>query len=367
MNPDKVMIITSRSRGGVAQYALFLAKELKNNQNVNEVVLLVPDDNEYSAMENVRVCLYKKVVTKKPSESKFEMMLSKIKQHGPTHIIFAETSTHNLQLAAYIKDDFHISIVLHDALYRSKASGIVKYLGERQFEQIIAKNIHMFNKIIVLSEAVKNELNERYNIDHHKIMKINLCSHLNITSDIRMRTIVGDDYFLFFGRIEKYKGIETLLKAYKKDLSGLLPKLVIAGEGEFTKAEKVLLAENKRQVVVIKKYITDATLASLINHSKAVILPYVNATQSGVIPLAYQFGRPVVVSDLEGLTEHVVEDETGFIFPPSDSGALYNILKKLMITTQETTDMVPKIKSFYEREFNWADNINTLVEGISEG
>ena len=53
-----------------------------------------------------------------------------------------------------------------------------------------------------------------------------------------------------------------------------------------------------------------------------VVLPYESATQSGIVQIAYGFGKPVVVTDVGGLPDVVSDDKTGYIVPPQDSGAL---------------------------------------------
>ena len=53
-----------------------------------------------------------------------------------------------------------------------------------------------------------------------------------------------------------------------------------------------------------------------------MVLPYISATQSGIAQIAYNFDRPVIVSDVGGLAEVVVEGESGFIVPAGNAVAL---------------------------------------------
>ncbi len=117
--------------------------------------------------------------------------------------------------------------------------------------------------------------------------------------------------------------------------------------------------------MVIKKYITDEMLASLMAHSSSVILPYVEASQSGVIPMAYQFKKPVVVSDMPGLTENVLESETGFIFKAGNSNDLYNNLKSIAIQGDDIGEMASQIESYYLDKYDWGNNIKKLMTNLS--
>ena len=56
--------------------------------------------------------------------------------------------------------------------------------------------------------------------------------------------------------------------------------------------------------------------------SDLVVLPYASATQSGIVQIAYGFGKPVVVTSVGGLPEVVDDGRTGFVVPPKNAGAL---------------------------------------------
>jgi len=57
-------------------------------------------------------------------------------------------------------------------------------------------------------------------------------------------------------------------------------------------------------------------------------LPYLEATQSGVLNIAYGFNKPVIVTDVGGLSEDVIEGETGFVVKSDDVNSLVDGIKK---------------------------------------
>jgi glycosyltransferase involved in cell wall biosynthesis len=61
-----------------------------------------------------------------------------------------------------------------------------------------------------------------------------------------------------------------------------------------------------------------------------VVLPYVEATQSGVIPVAYSFGKPVVATTVGGLPAQVDDGKTGYLVPPRDERALADAVVRLL-------------------------------------
>jgi len=61
-----------------------------------------------------------------------------------------------------------------------------------------------------------------------------------------------------------------------------------------------------------------------------VVLPYIEASQSGVIPVAYTFAKPVIATTVGGLPEMVDDGQTGYLVPPRDERALANAVVRLL-------------------------------------
>ncbi len=130
---------------------------------------------------------------------------------------------------------------------------------------------------------------------------------------------VDPNRLIFFGRAEAYKGLDTLLAAHTIWLRESVPiKLTIAGTGpELERHRAALAAPN---VTLIEGRVPQDDLARLVASSAAAILPYRDATQSGVIASTFGAGRPVVATDVGALAEAV--GNAGLIVPPNDPQAL---------------------------------------------
>jgi glycosyltransferase involved in cell wall biosynthesis len=156
--------------------------------------------------------------------------------------------------------------------------------------------------------------------------------------------------FLFFGRIEPYKGLSILLSAFEK-LVAIYPscRLVIAGAGVIR--EDIRLPSG--QCVLINRFIGDSEIRWILERASVVVLPYVSATQSGVIPLAYEFSRTVICSDIGGLPEMVVVGRTGLIVPPGDVDALVNAMRSLAEDREATRKMGANARAHMTEHFSW--------------
>ncbi len=131
--------------------------------------------------------------------------------------------------------------------------------------------------------------------------------------------------FLFFGRIRPYKGIETLIQAAK-----FLPQdieIIIAGEGASRYEDAT---EDNRRIVLIDKFLADEEIAELCQQSMAVVTPYVEATQSGIVSVAYSCSRPVIATKVGALPEQVEDHRTGLLVEPGQPRKLADAMMKIL-------------------------------------
>lgn len=110
--------------------------------------------------------------------------------------------------------------------------------------------------------------------------------------------ITSNNYVLFVGRIREYKGIENLIQAFGKlDLGNL--ELVVAGEGK-------LNVKINPKIRVINRWLQENEISSLVKKSEAVVFPYIEASQSGLLPYCVSENKKVVVTPLPGLLEQTI-------------------------------------------------------------
>ncbi len=131
----------------------------------------------------------------------------------------------------------------------------------------------------------------------------------------------GGRNILFFGRIMAYKGLPVLLDAARlarETMPGL--ELVVAGRGPALDDLRPRLVDDG--VDLRDGFIPDRDVAQLFLDTELVVLPYVEASQSGILALAAAFGKPAIVSDVGEIGDLVRETGMGLVTPPGDPEAL---------------------------------------------
>lgn len=131
---------------------------------------------------------------------------------------------------------------------------------------------------------------------------------------------------LFFGFVRPYKGLDVALEAMVELVAHGLPvRMTVAGEfwGPVEPWQRTVAAAGLGKVVDLRPgYVSDAMVAELMASHHLVVASYRSATQSGIVPVAYAAGRPIVATTVGGLAEQVIEGETGALAPPDDAKAL---------------------------------------------
>ena len=121
-------------------------------------------------------------------------------------------------------------------------------------------------------------------------------------------------YVLFIGRIRKYKGVKNLIAAFSK-LQEKNFELLIAGEGNYK-------FKSYPRIRVINRWLAENEIVSLIKNAEVVIFPYIEASQSGLLPYCVSVNKKVVITPLPGLLEQTESYKNAFITENFDVNSL---------------------------------------------
>lgn len=133
---------------------------------------------------------------------------------------------------------------------------------------------------------------------------------------------------LYFGFIKPYKGLMHFIDAVPRLRDHWGPerlRVLMVGDvyGDRTPYDQRIAASGAADVIDFRaEYVADQAVETWFMASDLVVLPYVSATQSGIVQIAWNYDLPVVTTAVGGLPEVVTDGETGFLVPPADPEAL---------------------------------------------
>lgn len=172
---------------------------------------------------------------------------------------------------------------------------------------------------------------------------------------------------LYFGYIRKYKGIQYLIQSVPKFSNHLDALTIIAGEFYEDKLPYVQEIEKTGQadkIRLIDQFIPDEQVNLYFSAADLVVLPYIHATQSGIMQIALSYELPCLVTRVGGLPEMVEEGQTGFIVPPENPDAIAEgIVRYFTNADRELIQSnIRRKKSFY----SWEHFTSQIEEMVSE-
>ena len=190
------------------------------------------------------------------------------------------------------------------------------------------------NSFITFSENVSNQIKSESNKEVHTLFHpIN-----NDLPDIKESKIVKKDlkldnikYISFIGLIRKYKGLKTFIESIRYLKQNNL-RFIIAGEFYDSKKEYIELIDKLKledKITIIDNFLSLDELRDIICASELIVQPYKKASQSGIIPLAYNYNTPLIVSNINGLKEIILKDGTGIVYESSPKNLAEAILNAL--------------------------------------
>jgi glycosyltransferase involved in cell wall biosynthesis len=227
--------------------------------------------------------------------------------------------------------------------------------------------LHSYDGFIVLSESVKQAViaqkpealtcvlkHPSYQQFGKRISKDQARQEIGIQTD--KRTI------LFFGLIRDYKGLYILLKAFS-ELDDTF-QLLIAGEvyGERKAYDDLIQQSKNKQIYFFDQFIPSERVQFYFSASDLCVLPYRTATQSGIKAMCDVFHLPVLVSQVGGLTEEVVEKENGFIIHEMNQYALASQIQ-LIFSENSLENVVKNLqKQGEEKENEWDEFAESVLD-----
>jgi starch synthase len=233
---------------------------------------------------------------------------------------------------------------MHDVDFRPTNTGLRGKLESLQV-RILCQNEWLsrkVNAIIVHGSKLKDKLVSRGLPEE----KVHVVPHLDYRYLLELAPKSDDDkskgeYALMFGKIKPYKGIRVLLDASRivRKKLGANFMILIAGKGNMSYLNTLLRNDDLEYIQLQNGYIPEIELPKILRRAKFLVLPYVDASQSGVVSLAYTFSKPVIVSNVGSIAEYVEHEVTGLIFESGKTSQLAEYIVDLFENNEKCLRM----------------------------
>ena len=350
-------------------YTVGLANALSSE---HEVMLITRDHNyEISSPDHpmkladfMEKCLDKKIIweqlryRRKSLKNIFELarVYRKIRAFRPDVVHIQKNPDWRIFCLAWILGFDKMVLTIHDVVFHPgerilipRHWAFMSKIMEAKARRIIVHGDYL--KKLLLSRSKKNE-NKIFVVAH---------GALSIYKKWDDETVKEEENsILFFGRISPYKGIDVLIKAQPL-ITQEIPKakIILAGRGkdkDFTRYESLI--EDKSRFDIHYRFIGNQEIPQFFRRASVVVLPYIEASQSGVIPIAYVFGKPVVATDVGSIAEVVDHGKTGFIVPPHSPEDLAKALVRILKNRDLRETMGKNALAKAANELSW----NTIAK-----
>lgn len=218
--------------------------------------------------------------------------------------------------------------------------------------------------ILVLGPYARSQLLSAY----RGLRKIEIIQHGSYHSyhdDAVVPASESSRVILFFGTWSRYKGLWLLLDAFER-VRHVVPdaQLVVAGHvgNDVDRDGLVARADAIGGVELIPEYVPVEDVGKLFARSRLCVVPYIEATQSGIVHLAFTFARAVVATDVGDLAHVVHSGLTGTLVPANDPDALAAALVELLENPELAEELGTNAHRWVHTDASWDVVAGRLVE-----
>jgi len=250
-----------------------------------------------------------------------------------------------------------------------------RYLG-RLDHLLEGSYYRAFDRLLVHSQANGRELRARYpSIDEGSVAVVphgNYCGQFDDPpgmAEARRRYGLpeGVPVALFFGVIRPDKGLDLLLDALALPPAANLHLLIAGkpeGEGQGFQREyqpRIDRLGLNARVHSVVRHIADEEVPAIFGACDLVVLPYRQVAMSGVLHLAYTFGKPVVASNVGSMAEVIRSGETGYLVDSADPSGLAEAMGRVVGSAEACEEMGRAARRMAD-EFSWESVARRLTE-----
>lgn len=239
---------------------------------------------------------------------------------------------------------------------------------------------HNVDHVVCLTHYVKREIVTKFHLDQDKVsivphgdfdFVIDQAEETESSKNGTGNPISASEVVIsFFGLIRPYKGLEYLLKALPAIIRRIPRcKLLVFGSASPEHAEHYRAMINglglSGSVICDFRFVPLKEMVAYLKVTDIAVLSYVNASQSGSIPMLSKMGIPVVATRVGGLPEMIEEGTNGVLVPPRSPEAIADAVCELLKDPERLRRMKTESVRYAKQAFSW-DKIAQEMIGVYE-
>jgi len=238
--------------------------------------------------------------------------------------------------------------------------------GDKVFTKYFFNSVDCF---ITLSKSVQEDLFLLYPKTKQKLLFHPVYSNFgeSVSKQIARDklNLMSEKIMLFFGFIRDYKGLDILLEAIALIKNKMDFTLVVAGEFYSNQEQYISLIQKleiENRVKLFSDFIPTNEVKYYFSACDVVVLPYKSATQSGIVQIANNFDKPMISTNVGGLSEVIENGKTGYLVEKENPKQLANAILKYFNENKEA-EFVNNIKN-EAAKYSWSEFVNGMMELI---
>lgn len=371
MKEENVLIVATTSYAGMGPYVSEIVNDFLPEDNV---YFLFRDYEDEFFYRNIKKELHSKSVFVKIPNTRWNTLVDLLfNRDRLKKYIIKICAEKSIDIVHYINTPASEEIILclkkkgvnvvstvHDLQPHEAKKEWYKMLRHKIFYSRLGDNVNKGHNLITNSLSQFKKLKQLYpqkSVFYHPFPSL-------VTDLVRKGNDVPAElkdlhtpFILFFGRIEEYKGLSLLYNVFASTPE-LYQRysLVVAGKGTNT----TIRSNQENHVLFLNRYIQDTEVAHLFKNAKVVVYPYISATQSGVLTLAFYFGTPILASDVPFFKEMIEGGKNGMLFQNGDENDLKKVLMNIL--NSDTSDMTRFEKDYYSEHYTKGAQRSALLD-----
>ena len=231
-------------------------------------------------------------------------------------------------------------------------------------------SIKSSNKVIAISQHTYKEVVDLFNRDVEIIPYGVSISEKNLAPE---KSSSKPKNILFVGRLVERKGVQYLLEAFGKIAKDSQAHLVIVGQGpEKEKLQRLAKEKNLDDKITFAGFVDDESLKNYYQNCSVFVLPAITDEKGdteglGVVLIeALTYKKPVIASNVGGITDIVIDGKTGLLVSEKNSEELAMALKRILLDANLAKRLGEEGYTHVKEKFGW-DRIIRQLKKTYEG